>query len=160
MSEKGADSERPLGATHRKPKVHHSDHIASAPIWNLVAVGFGCFLTAAGIMHFAAPNFFDAIVPPWLWPSERFWTFTSGVAELVVGPLVIIRRTRRFGAIAAIVLLVAVYPANLYMVWDWRDRSFAERFVSWARLPFQFVFLWLAWMVAKSTETDASTQTD
>jgi uncharacterized membrane protein len=108
------------------------------------------FLTVAGVMHFVNPSFFDAIVPPWLGPSERFWTYASGVAELMVGPLLIIRRTRRIGALAAIVVLIAVYPANLYMVWDWRDRSFGERTVSWARLPFQFVFIWLAWMVARS----------
>jgi uncharacterized membrane protein len=101
-------------------------------------------------MHFVNPSFFDAIVPPWLWPSERFWTYASGVAELIVGPMLIIRRTRRIGALAAIVVLIAVYPANLYMVWDWRDRSFGERTVSWARLPLQFVFIWLAWMVSRS----------
>lgn len=100
-------------------------------------------------MHFVAPSFFDAIVPPWLWPSERFWTYASGVAELIIGPLVIIRRTRRIGAFAAIVLLIAVYPANLYMVWDWRDRAWTEQVVAWIRLPFQFPLIWLALRIAR-----------
>ena len=117
-------------------------------VWNTVAVALGAFLTLAGVMHFVSPGFFDAIVPPWLWPSERFWTYASGVAEIVIGPMVITRRTRVWGARAAIVLFIAVYPANLYMVWDWRDRSLSEQFVSWARLPFQFVFIWVAWKVA------------
>lgn len=101
-------------------------------------------------MHFANPSFFDAIVPPWLWPSERFWTYASGVAELVVGPLILVPRTCRVGALGAIVLLIAVYPANLYMTWDWRDHSVGQQFLSWAQLPFQFVFIWAAWMVARS----------
>ena len=117
-------------------------------IWDVVALALGAFITLAGVMHFVAPGFFDAIVPPWLGPSERFWTYASGVAELVVGPLVLARRTRVWGARAAIVLFIAVYPANIYMVWDWRDRSLPERAVSWLRLPFQFVFIWLAWKVA------------
>ena len=40
-----------------------------------------------------------------------------------------------------IALLVAVYPANLYMTWDWRDRSASEQVISWLRLPLQFVLI-------------------
>jgi len=57
-------------------------------------------------------------------------------------------RYRRLGALAAIGLFVAVYPANIYMVWDWRDRELSERLVSYARLPLQFVIIWLAWKVS------------
>lgn len=125
-----------------------------------VALGLGTFITLAGVMHFANPTFFDDIVPPWLPPSERFWTYVSGVAELIVGPMLLVPRTRRIGALAAIVLFVVVYPANLYMVWDWRDRSAGEQFVSWARLPFQFLFIWLAWTVYRreSTQTAATAE--
>lgn len=80
-------------------------------------------------MHFVNPQFFDDIVPPWLPPSERFWTYASGVAELVVGPLLLTSRTRRVGALSAIVLFIGVYPANLYMTWDWRDRPVSEQVV-------------------------------
>lgn len=112
-----------------------------------IALGLGTFITLAGVMHFANPTFFDDIVPPWLPPSERFWTYVSGVAELIVGPMLLVPRTRRLGALAAIGLFVAVYPANVYMVWDWRDRPAGEQFVAWARLPFQFLFILLAWKV-------------
>lgn len=95
-------------------------------------------------MHFVNPEFFDDIVPPWLPPSERFWTYISGVGELVVGPLLIWRLTRARAALAAVVLFVAVYPANIYMTWDWRDRELSERMVSYARLPLQFVLIWFA----------------
>lgn len=150
MVSNAADSNRPIGSIRRKPKTVEGHDVVYSSVWGPIAIALGVFLTVSGVMHFVNPSFFDAIVPPWLGPSERFWTYASGVAELVVGPLLIIRRTRRIGALAAIVVLIAVYPANLYMVWDWRDRSFGERTVSWARLPFQFVFIWLAWMVARS----------
>lgn len=121
-----------------------------------VALGLGTFITLAGVMHFANPSFFDDIVPPWLLPSERFWTSVSGVAELIVGPMLLVPRTRRIGALAATVLFVAVYPANLYMLWDWRDGPAGEQFVAWARLPFQFLFIWLAWKVYRR-ESNRST---
>ena len=152
MASKNRDEHRLIGAVSRKRHVADTDAAASVRFWNRVAIGLGIFITVAGVMHFANPSFFDAIVPPWLGPSERFWTYASGVAELIVGPMLLIARTRRWGAIAAIVLFVAVYPANLYMVWEWRDRSIPERFISWARLPFQFLFIWLAWKVSKETK--------
>jgi uncharacterized membrane protein len=109
-----------------------------------LAIALGLGISAAGLMHFVSPEFFDEIVPPWLPPSERFWTYLSGVAELVVGVMLFVPRWRRRGAIALIVLLIAVYPANLYMTWDWRDRSVSEQVVSWVRLPLQFVLIAMA----------------
>ena len=113
-----------------------------------LAIGLGVGISAAGVMHFVRPEFFDAIVPPWLPPSRRFWTLVSGVAELVVGVMLFVPRWRRAGAMALLVLLVAVYPANLYMTWDWRDRPVGERIVSWARLPLQFALFALARMAS------------
>ena len=123
--------------------------------WNRVSLALGSFITLAGVMHFVNPQFFDDIVPPWLPPSERFWTYASGVAELVVGPLLLTSRTRRVGALSAIVLFIGVYPANLYMTWDWRDRPVSEQVLSYGRLPLQFVLIWLAWRVFTSTRTPA-----
>lgn len=148
MESRNPDEGRPIPRPGTRAGAESVD---PARVWGVVAVALGLFLTVAGVMHFATPSFFDAIVPPWLWPSERFWTLISGIAELIVGPMLLIPRTRRWGAIAAVALFIVVYPANLYMVWDWRDRSFAARVVSWARLPFQFVFIWLAWKVATET---------
>ncbi len=115
---------------------------------DVLAIIIGAFLLFAGIMHFANPTFFNDIVPPWLPPSEAFWTYVSGIAEIIVGVLIVRRSTRRLGALTAIWLFIAVYPANLYMAWDWRDRPFNEQLVSYGRLPFQFLFIWLAWRVA------------
>ncbi len=114
---------------------------------DVVALVLGGFVTLAGIMHFANPDFFNDIVPPRLPLSESFWTYASGVVELVVGPMLLCRRSRRWGAVAAIALFIGVYPANVYMAWDWRDEPFSKQIVSYGRLPFQFLFIWLAWRV-------------
>ncbi|MEO5842969.1 MAG: MauE/DoxX family redox-associated membrane protein [Acidimicrobiales bacterium] len=97
-----------------------------------IAVAMGVFFTLAGLMHFASPTFFDDLVPPWLPPRERFWIYVSGVAELVVGAMLLVKRTRRRAAYAAMGLLVLVYPANLYMARDWRDRPASEQFIAYA----------------------------
>ena len=115
---------------------------------DVLAIVIGAFVLFAGIMHFANPSFFNEIVPPWLPPSEAFWTYVSGVAEIIIGVLLLRPSTRRVGALAAIWLFIAVYPSNLYMAWDWRDRPASEQLVAYGRLPFQFLFIWLAWRVA------------
>ena len=121
---------------------------ATARATGIMAVVLGVFVTVAGVMHFVRPGFFDAIVPPWLWPNRRAWTLASGVAEVVIGPMLIVPRWRRAGGFAAAGLFVVVYPANLYMAWDWRDRPVGEQAVAWARLPLQFVLIWMALRVA------------
>lgn len=115
----------------------------------------GIFVLFAGIAHFANPDFFNDIVPPWLPPNEFFWTYASGVAEVMIGLMLLRQATRRRGALAAIWLFVCVYPANLYMTWDWRDRPAGEQFVSWARLPLQFVLIWWAWRIAQQNKEEA-----
>jgi uncharacterized membrane protein len=115
---------------------------------NRLAKVLALFLGLAGIMHFANPSFFNDIVPPWLPPSRAFWTYISGVAELSVAIALLRPSTRRTGSIAAVWLFIAVYPANLYMVWDWRHEVASQQFISWARLPFQFLFIWVALQVS------------
>ena len=121
--------------------------------WDKVAVIMGSFITLAGVMHFANPDFFNDIVPPWLPPSESFWTYASGVVELVVGPMLLRPRFRHAGAVAAIALFIGVYPANIYMTWDWRDRPFSEQIVAYGRLPLQFVMIWAAYRIFIATRT-------
>ena len=121
---------------------------------NRLPIIVGLFLGLAGIMHFANPSFFNDIVPPWLPPSREFWTYISGIAELVTAVLLLRPTTRRAGGIAAFLLFIAVYPANLYMTWDWRNEAASQQFFSWARLPFQFLFIWAAWSIIQSHSAD------
>ncbi|MCY7342814.1 MAG: hypothetical protein LH603_13495 [Pseudonocardia sp.] len=100
-------------------------------------------LVGAGAAHLAVPTTFDALVPEQLPGTARFWTLASGVTEMAVGAVVAAPRTRRLGGLAAAVLFVAVFPANVKMAIDWSDRSVAEQAVAYARLPLQIpLVLW------------------
>ena len=124
---------------------------------NNSAVILGLFILGAGVTHFVNPTFFDAIVPPWMPFGERFWTIVSGIAEVLIGIGVLRRSTRKRAALAAFVLFVAVYPANLYMAWDWRDRPLGDQLMSLGRLPFQFLFFAWALSVARGAEDTRAT---
>lgn len=93
------------------------------------------FLAGAGATHFVVPRFYDVIVPRALPGPPRAWTIASGLAELACAAAVADRRTRRLGATAALVLFVAVFPANVQMALDWRDEPAPRRVAAYARLP-------------------------
>jgi len=84
------------------------------------AYKMAAMLIAIGVGHFAAPKPFDTLIPAELPGSPRFYTLASGVAEVGVGGLLLIPRTRRFGAAAAVALFLAVFPANVNMVRLWK----------------------------------------
>jgi uncharacterized membrane protein len=87
-------------------------------------------MALAGIAHFAAPTFFDRIVPHSLGRPRPF-TYASGVAEMLCASLLAVPRTRRFGAWCTVVLLVLVFPAN---VQQWVDERSLPTLL---RLPLQ-----------------------
>lgn len=84
-----------------------------------------------------APQPFDTIIPAELPGSPRLYTYASGVAEVTIGALLLARRTRRFAALAAVALFVAVFPANLNMVRLWWEKPWPMRIAALARLPLQ-----------------------
>ena len=94
-------------------------------------------LVGMGVLHFAAPKPFDMIVPAELPGSARFYTLASGVAEAATGAMLLAPRTRRLGALSAIALFVAVFPANVNSVRVMWDKGMAARIGTIARLPMQ-----------------------
>jgi uncharacterized membrane protein len=105
-------------------------------------------LAGAGVTHFTHPGFYDPIVPHALPGPARAWTYASGVAELTVAGAVAVPATRRRGALAAALLLVAVFPANVQMALD-ADTA-GERAIAYARLPLQVPLVWWAWSVSRA----------
>ena len=113
-------------------------------------------LGLAGVSHFVAPHFYDEIVPRALPAAARAWTIASGVAELVCAGAVLHQRTRRVGALASLVLFVAVFPANVQMAIDWRDEPLVPRLISLLRLPLQVPLVIWAWRVRHAAAAAAA----
>ena len=111
----------------------------------------------AGVMHFVVPAAYVQVMPPVL-PAPLALVYLSGVAEVALGVGVLYPRTRRYAAWGLVALLVAVFPANVYMAtsgvavqgtpFGTLDPSAAER---WGRLPLQAVLVAWAWWYARPT---------
>ena len=117
----------------------------------------GIFLVLTGIGHFIIPKPLDLIVPEFLPGNPRFWTYLSGIAEIVIGVVllsnsakVIFGKTIRWwGAISALTLFIVVYTANIKMAIDWSSREMPDPLIAYARLPLQFPLFYWAWKVIK-----------
>ena len=108
----------------------------------------------AGTMHFLAPAPFLRIVPPMLpWPQAL--VALSGAAEILGGAGLLFRRTRRQAAYGLILLLVAVFPANIYMAAAHipfpgiSAQSPVQTWLLWLRLPMQFLLIAWVWRYTK-----------
>ncbi len=108
-------------------------------------------LFGIGTLHFVAPKQFDGIVPAELPGSARFYTYASGVAELVIGALLLPLQTRRLAGLAAAALFLAVFPGNVNMVRLWWDKPWPMRIIALARLPLQIPMITTAVKIARNS---------
>lgn len=102
----------------------------------------------AGVNHFVRPETYRRIMPPWL-PSHGLLIAVSGVAEIVLGLLLLPKATRRWAAWGIILLLIAVFPANAYMAVDWTQKAHPLVWAAYLRLPLQGLLIWWAWVYTK-----------
>ncbi len=116
----------------------------------LVAVLF----VAVGVRHFTHPDFFIAIVPPYL-PAPAALVYVSGFFEILGGIGVLVPATRKWAGYGLLALLVAVYPANIHMALNPDQFPDMTPTALWVRMPFQFVFAALVWFGACSPKSAA-----
>jgi uncharacterized membrane protein len=107
------------------------------------------FFVAAGVNHFRVPRAYRAIVPPPLDRHANLVVDVSGVAELLGGLGVLLARTRRAAGAGLIALLVAVFPANVYMALAPERFARIPRWALYARLSLQPLMMWWAWRATR-----------
>ena len=116
-------------------------------------VAGGVAFIVASLPHFFSPERYLPMMPPFV-PNPRAMIYVSGVAELAGGIGLLIPRTARLAAWGLVVLLVAIFPANIYVALSGVNAAGlpSSPWYTWSRLPFQIVFIW--WVLA-STYTEA-----
>ena len=108
----------------------------------------GIFYIIVGIKHFQDPSWFVQIVPPIL-PYKYELVYISGFFEVLLGILLMIPRFQSIAAKGLMALLICVYPANIYLAQTNGVALGISPLIAWGRLPFQFVFIGLAYWHSK-----------
>jgi uncharacterized membrane protein len=106
---------------------------------------YGILFALAGANHFVHTDFYVSIMPPYL-PWHTALVYVSGVFEMVLGAMLLSRRTGRIAAWGMIALIVAVTPANVHMALHTELYPDFSASALWARLPLQGVLIaWAFW---------------
>ena len=115
-------------------------------IQSLTRLVLAALFVAAGVAHFRTPEPFVKIVPPYL-PSPYVLVYVSGIFEILGGLGLLLPATRLIAGWGLIALLLAVFPANIYMATAGvKIGGFpSQPWMAWARLPLQFVLIGLVY---------------
>lgn len=113
---------------------------------------FGIAFILAGANHFLNPNFYLRMMPP-IFPAHLFLVYLSGVVEIALGILLLIPRFQKAAAWGLIALLIAVYPANIYMALNPQIFSEISPAAQYIRLPIQIILIaWAFWLTRDKIE--------
>ena len=114
----------------------------------LVLFGLATFFIYFGVDHFINPDFYLSIMPP-SFPLHEEAVYISGFFEIVGGIGVLIPRFRKIAGWGLVALLIAVYPANIYMAISPEAFPDIPIEVLYFRLALQFLFFYWAYSVTR-----------
>ena len=106
------------------------------------------FYIQIGVKHFTDPDWFMQIMPPYM-PWHKELVYISGGFEILLGVMLLFKRTRFIAAWGLILLLIAVFPANIYLAQTNGVAMNTSAAVAWGRLPFQSIFILIAYWHSK-----------
>ena len=95
-----------------------------------------------GIKHFKDPDFFLKIMPPYI-PFHLELVYLSGFFEILFGSLLLFKKSRKLAGIGLIILLIAVFPANIYL-YQFPEILDATKSKALVRLFFQIPLITIA----------------
>ena len=107
-------------------------------------IAMSVFYVRIGIDHFLSPEWYLQIVPHYL-PFRLELVYVSGAFEILFGAMLLHPYTRFYAGWGLILLLVAVFPANIYLAQTNGQAMGTSALVAWGRLPFQLLFISIAY---------------
>jgi len=99
----------------------------------------------AGINHFRVPRIYIRMIPSSL-PAPKMLNAISGAAEILLGILLCIPQFTPAAAWGIVVLLIAIFPSNVYMYTNDKAGMGLPKWIRLARLPLQLLLIWWAYL--------------
>jgi uncharacterized membrane protein len=111
--------------------------------WHLYLMAFLYLLM--GLNHFRVPRMYVKMIPPSL-PMAKILNIISGLAEVVLAVLLCIPGTSLFAAWGIIILLIAIFPANIYMYTNDNVAMGLPKWIRLIRLPLQLALIYWSYL--------------
>ena len=111
---------------------------------------FGPAYIYIGVRHFTEPDFFLSIMPNYM-SFHLELVYLSGFFEILFGAMLLINKYRVVAAKGLILVLIAVFPANIYLAQSSLAQSLLgiTQDTAIIRLPFQILFILFAYWFTK-----------
>ena len=118
-------------------------------LFTIIIMSF--FYIRIGVLHFTTPQYFLNIVPPYF-PLHLELVYLSGFLEIFFGFLLLIKKYRYYAGWGLVLLLIAIFPANIYLAQSVEAQALigVTQKTAILRLPFQIPMLLLAYWHTKS----------
>jgi uncharacterized membrane protein len=103
------------------------------------------FYVKIGFDHFVNPEYYLNIVPPYL-KFQHELVLISGFFEILFG-IGLLTKYRKYSAIGLILLLIAVFPANIFLIENEQAQIALniDKNIAIIRAPFQLLFIAIAY---------------
>lgn len=119
------------------------------PKWKISLYAMAALYMGAGIYHFINPEFYLSVMPEWL-PEHELANAASGIAEIILGLLLLPEKTRRLSAWTIITMLsVFFFVIHIPMVFHFYSKDTLMFWIAVIRIPLQLVLINWAWRFAK-----------
>jgi uncharacterized membrane protein len=106
--------------------------------------------TLTGLNHFDNPDFYVSIIPPYL-PLRYELSYIAGFFEILGAVGLLFAKTRKLAGYGLILLLIAIFPANIYMALNPEAFPNYLALYIYLRLPIQLIFIaWVYWATLRA----------
>lgn len=112
-------------------------------IWSVVLIIMAIFIIYGGINHFIKPEFYIPFVPSFL-GFKTVIIYVSGVVEIGIGLLLLIKKYRGVGAFSLLLLMLVFLPIHIWDIFS-DTPAIGSHQAALIRLPIQLVFIGIAW---------------
>ena len=106
--------------------------------WHLYLMAFLYFI--AGLNHFRVPKIYYKIIPPFF-SNKKFFNAITGILEIILSVLLLFTATINYACYGIILLLIAIFPANIYMLTNQKASFKLPKWVLIVRLPLQILLI-------------------
>lgn len=121
------------------------------PLRKISLYSMSLLYIVAGVNHFWHPGAYLVIMPEWAKPAGLL-IILSGIFETAFGLLLLFRKTSSFAAWGLILLLIAVFPANIQMMFNYKAENNPLLWLSVLRLPLQILLIYWAYSFTMKPE--------
>lgn len=105
----------------------------------------GVLFVLAGMNHFRKPKLYERIMPPYI-PAHSAMVLLSGIAEMILGFMVMNKNTQSEAAWGIIIMLVVFLPVHIYMIQNEKAAMKMPKWVLILRFPLQFGLIYWAYL--------------